>query len=200
MISRLDTHYIDTQSQRQYSRIVGGIAWPTATAEGFLAVVGEDYFEDNALDARHLYLLAEAKAHDLAELARLYGEFSGTFKAGPWYGRLEKFYIHEMKELIPGFSLVPAPHCDDADSCFQYASLVLALMDPQRKILNLGQKNRLIRGFMNNTQPRDLTGKAEVKPVLAAIGYAVSQLTYFKPKKVASVSNEMAGTNYSGRW
>ena len=201
MISRISDHYIDTSDHKQYSRIVGGLAWPTLDKEGFMVVVGEEFLRDEAIDANPLHLLAEVKAKDLSIIGRLYGELTTTFFAGPWVGNPdEKFFMHHMRESIKGFSLIPAPHYNDPESAYHYKTLIYNLTDPQRKVLNLGDKSRLVRGFLNNLIPRDLTGKADEKPILAAMGYAVAQLSTFKRKETKSVSEHMESLNAGQRW
>ena len=194
-------HYIDTANNREYSRILGGLAWPTVDKPGFLVVVGEDLMIEPALNERPLRVLAERKAAGLSEAGRFYGELAGLFQAGPWYGNTEdKFFMHEMRKSVDGFSLIPAPHSTDLESAYHYGDLIRQLMKPERKILNLNEKNRLLRNFFYNTIPKDLKGRADEFPPLAALGYVVSQLHYFKPTKSKSVSKEMANMNFSGHW
>jgi hypothetical protein len=45
-----------------------------------------------------------------------------------------------------------------------------------------------------------LPGKADEKPILAAMGYAVAQLSTFKRKETKSVSEHMESLNAGQRW
>ena len=174
-----------------YSRIVGGLAWPFGEKPGFLVVIAEDFKEDSALNARPLRVLAEREALDLEEMARRYQELLEAFKAAPWIGDPKNTpLMHYFRARVPGFSLSYAPHYDDPHNLQGYAQLVRTLCAENRKILHIGDHDR-IRGNLAALPTGDLKNPAAEFPPLAALGYAVAHLFYNKKVRVRTVTEMM---------
>ena len=178
------SYYFDHTNQTEYRRIVGGIAWPSGEAPGFIVVIAEDDNKDPRLKLRHLRLLDEYEHRSADRLVKRLYDFQNKYLVNPWYGypnnELMSYFIdrfnRDLTKKQKGVYIAEAPFADDVHNLQLYANQVLTRTTTGRKSLHFGSKSR-IPGVLSGLQPEDVKKKkSQDIPAVAAVGYALSGL------------------------
>lgn len=181
--------FTDDQTGKEYSRIVGGLAWPNAGSPGFAIVIAEDFEEDPNLKARRLWVLNEAENSDVAELIRRCQDWRETYQTQDWYGCTSNkammgvlYHLQKGLDQKSKFSFTPAPHADDPQGLGYYLPLIKECLGINRKILHFGEGSKL-PGYLAEMGPETLNLNPAEYPPIAALGYALSKLRTSDPAK-----------------
>ncbi len=183
--------FTDDQTGAKYRRIVGGLAWPYGGKPGFAVVIAEDFEEDKSLTGRHLWVLNELEAPDVADLVGRCQDLRDTFQARDWFGTLRNksmlaVLYHLQKDLghKDRFSFSPAPHADDSQGLGYYLPVIKEHLRINRKILHFGKDSKMA-GYVAQVGPEALNQDPIEYPPIAALGYALSYLVIHKPEPVS---------------
>ncbi len=60
-----EPYYFNLETKQKYGEIVGGLAWPENTDNGFLVIAAVDLMEDAELEDHHIRVLAETNESDI---------------------------------------------------------------------------------------------------------------------------------------
>jgi hypothetical protein len=179
--------FIDEQTGKEYSRIVGGLAWPYAGKPGYAAVLAEDFKPDKNLEARHIWVLRELEALDVADLIRRCRDMREAYKAN-WVGNIQnKPLMAMLYQLQKGFdykdrlSFDAAPHADDPQGLGYYLPIIKEHLGVNRKLLHFGEGSKL-PGYLAEMGPETLGKDPAGFPPIASLGYALSYLYTYDPE------------------
>jgi hypothetical protein len=171
--------FTDDQTGAKYRRIVGGLAWPDGGKPGCAVVIAEDFDEDQHKD-RHLWVLKELEAPDVAELVRGCQDIRDTFHAREWFGNIRNnamravlYHLQKDVDLKDRFSFSPAPHADDPQGLGYYLPLIKDCLGINRKVLHFGEGSKL-SGYLAEMGPDTLNQDPADYPPIAALGYSLS--------------------------
>ena len=186
-----DERFQDTDTGREYRRIVGGIGWPTATLPGFAVVVGEAKQVDGDMGERLIYVLAEIE-DELANslLGRCLG-LRSIYQVRHWYGdtrdRVRLALVNQINQgMDVGNKLVfhAAPYSKDAKGLVYYHSLIHQATLAGQKTLYLGNAPKLIEA-LTQADMAAIEGQDHSElPAVAALGYALSEIKARQPAAV----------------
>lgn len=171
----------DTLTERVYSRIAGGIGWPS-TRPGALVIVAQ---EIALRPPAQLFVLDAREVTDLDGLIRMAIENREDFHVDNFYGdtsRVEEmnFLMHFNSEAqsrkAPQLQVHQAPHSKGGRIVFHINAIKSALTAGS-KTLNLGEGANLLRAELSSLPQMDVAAaKAAEHPLLAALGYALVEL------------------------
>jgi hypothetical protein len=188
-----EPYYFNTETMERYGEIVGGLAWPETT-EGFLVIVAVDFFEDTALEVRHMRVLEEATESNIniflkhaLELKKHFSPFTGTIR---FYGNttspammelLDQFNRDRRHRGLDPFYLTEAPKTKDPNRNEFYAELIRKYTHPGRKILHFC--NTALPSYLMGLWPDEISKNALDHAPVAALGYSLAVLSTWKPRK-----------------
>jgi hypothetical protein len=181
--------YLHPEADRDYRRVVGGLAWPFPPRPGFLVVLAEDLRADKQSGLRSLWVIAEKEAEGIMEMHRHCLELSALYQAGPWYGNpanrtLMNLFNRQNREMtearVKPLVLMAAPYHDDPRSLFYYLQTINSLARSSQKVLYFGESSQL-PSCLINLALEEMSGPAERQPAIAALGYALTSLRMREP-------------------
>ena len=167
-----------------YRRVIGGLAWPSGTEEGFAVVLAEDHVPDRKIDTRHVYVLEEDGSHDVLELYELCTKFNLKHGVNQWFGdnmspliaMFERQNRANTWRGYAGIRLRPAPRLHERNALEMYAQLVKQRLQPGKKSLHFGQNSEIPQRIVQISVDELRNSPAEQYPVLAALGYAMAAI------------------------
>lgn len=187
-------YFKDTETEKDYRRIVAGLGWPYAGMKpGFLVVVAEDREPDYSLPGspRHFRVLDELESEILEELHRTCTLFKNKYLLQSIYSDTRSAHMGEWAKLnkqneernIKAVSLALAPNLDRHDYMDFYMGTVKKPLSVQ-KTLQFGDASNLRNSFGSLPKAEELVKQQLAEfPALAALGYAVIPLTIHEPAK-----------------
>jgi len=175
---------MDEKERQQYSRIVGGLAWP-GKRSGFALIVGEHFKGHPAYSTPIYRILSEMEADNIPSLLDQVADAHAFFKAETWladteYGagrRLTRELNEELeKNRKPEIELVKAPFVSSPTGFVYLFSTIKKILDPEHKRLFLGEGSRLSTYLLepHSGQIGDIQ-KGEY-PAIEALGYVVAYM------------------------
>ena len=176
----------DKETGGKYGRIVGGFGWPAAKP-GFVVVVAEDLIEEPFLKIRITSVLVEIEDQSLERLFQKCLDLRERYQVEDFYGNTEN---RPMMEFLYDYN---RDHKDMAPLWLRLASfpedfsyhvhVIEGGLNQDKKTLYLGEKS-MLRGHLMELSPEEIM-RASVwdHPSIAALGYAVSQLKRYAPRK-----------------
>lgn len=185
--------YLHTESGQEFSHIAGGLAYPSAYAPGFVAVVGVDWVEGDAEPP--IRVLDEAESHtvegllnECLKLRERYGypEYRGILDL--WIGDHERFLtlvgdfnLKHSKDNKHGVYIAPPPDLDQPDHFEIFMRRLQGLLGSRKagKRLFLEGSTPLQNQLQN--LPPDALDDADRFPALLALGGLVHHLMSVKP-------------------
>lgn len=176
----------DKRNQRVYTRILGGMAWPTKATPGFLLVLALDRQENPQTHKPDIWTLHEYESADPGALmenvmncvwrlqcAKWYGNPYGVM--GSVYGPLWNRTVRQQKRI----HLINAPAVERQDALTLYLELIRQALASHCKTLQIGGNN-LLREHLAQI-PRELPSEsADDYPAIAALGYALAALHVYQ--------------------
>ena len=176
--------FLDISNNREYRRVVGGVAWPYKEQQGFLCVIGESDHVTHRMRTRFNYLLAESQINEIDKLIKQMYDIQNKYLVQTWYSDTENLtmmhFVDKFNEKLPrgkkGIYITDAAFMDDSHNLRLYNHLIRSQTIPSKKKLYFGDQSR-IPSQLNEISPDDTqTKKAECFPVVAALGYVLSGL------------------------
>ncbi len=178
----------DEETNRDYRRIVGGLAWPHVDMPGFAVIIGEEFKDLGPArvpeqDSVLMYVLQEAESGNLDALLRF---CAIHMRKVTWYGNifdtvnmlhLRDFNRVERDTGRPQLSLLPPPPLyseGDLKKAFEHGIDRILVRTSDRKTLIVGD-NPLIR-VCRDSVPKDAAENPEEYPRLLALCFAVNAL------------------------
>ena len=172
--------YWHQEAGRHYRRVVGGLAWPSPPAPGWLVVLGEEAQRDMGLSARRLWVLAARTGAGLEDLHRGCLELRQQCQSEVWLTQVDhrpevpRWWLmnRDLPEEARVF-LTPTPYA--GQPAVVISQLIGDFVLPHRKVLHFGKDSQLAREFLN-LQTEDLKRPVDQFPALAALGYAMAEM------------------------
>lgn len=181
-------HYFeDSENDRKYRRIWGGVAFPRGAAPGALVLVGEERYVEAGLDKQVLHTLTEQREFDLDGLLRRCIELSHTYAESVWFSDMSdtvnaelvsRFNRAQRGAGLPSFFPRPAPFlAEGAKSCFRFALEALrARTTTERKSIVLSRTPQL-QGVLKDLPAECANGDGVLeRPGLTAFLYVLTGL------------------------
>ena len=169
--------FMDTKTGEGYSRIVGGMCWPSATP-GFAIMLAELWKEDKAAGRRGYRILAESPGKNPSDLIRVTSEMAKSCLAEIVYA---DDHNRTMMELLQKqtyrLHLSTAPFSGEENAFETYLLTIRELTQPTRKLLNFGTSR--LPGILATIRPDDIATSArhfERYPEAVTLGFAVAGL------------------------
>lgn len=182
---RETTWYENAQTKREYSRIIGGLAWPSGDRGAFAVVVAQSRWANPVLRRKDFYVVAETEQDRTCGIQDFFEALSKLTKhycVEEWYGNpddagmmdlLYRWQTHHktaMKEILgPGLLPCPAPYIDDPGMGRFMVSTIRKHLSPHVKILTLGKSSLAthLSGISEKDRPEDY-------PAVMALGYVMA--------------------------
>ena len=169
--------FTNFKTKEGYSRIVGGMAWPSAKP-GFSIMIGELWEKDKATDRRGYRVLAESPGKNPSDLIRATSEMVKSCLAEIVYAddknRSQMDLLYKQPYRL---RLSTAPFLEDPNAFEVYLLQVRELLQPTKKLLNFGTSR--LPGILSMIRPDDIQTTArlfEKYPEVVALGFAVAGL------------------------
>jgi len=188
--------FLDIANNREYRRIVGGVAWPQKEKSGFCCVIGESSHTTARMRTRLNYLLVENQTDDISKLIKHMYDIQIKYLVQSWHSNTESLtmmhFVDKFNAKLPqgkrGIYIADASFMDDPHNLKLYTHLIKSQIIPSRKKLYFGDQSCIpIR--LNEMSSQDTQSRAEEFPVIAALGYALSELD--EPYMEVSKEREM---------
>jgi hypothetical protein len=176
--------FYDHKRLAEYRRIVGGLAWPSGEAPGFVLVIAENDHKDPRLKLRHYWLLDEHENNSAERLIKKLYDFQNKYMVNPWYGDTNNVLMmhfidrfnNKLAKKQKGIYLAEASFCDDPHNLRLYANQIGDRTAFAKKALHFGEASR-IPGALSILSPDDIYKKrAQEFPIVAALGFAIAGL------------------------
>jgi hypothetical protein len=176
---------------REFGRIVGGIGWPAGDKPGYAVIIGEKRYPAVSTWVRHVYLLAEVVDElDATELFRKCSGLAVEYKARAVYGRRDEpmmQFLHVLnreayRKQKPELCWDEAAHSEEGLIGF-HLNIIKRALNPNSKTLHGIEEGRLAAYLGDCTPERVPTATESEFPALAALGYAVAELTIYPPRE-----------------
>jgi hypothetical protein len=190
MMGKPDWYFHDNETDRNYRRIHGGIAWPGASV-GAVVVLGEELERDGKLNERKLWVLGEHESQSPADIVDGCQGFRSLLQVEEFAGDTTN---HAMMSIFNNsnsdFYISKAPFIDNAAAVSTYLSIIREKVSATRKVLNFGN-SALPAKLGNLTSIRDGNSILTEFQHIAALGYALASLVldpYTKPIDASGAS------------
>jgi hypothetical protein len=176
--------FFDHKRQSEYRRIVGGLAWPSGEAPGFVLVIAEAEHKDPRLKLRHYWLLDEYEHNSAERLIKKLYDFQNKYIVGAWYSDPNNLLMTHLIDKFnggltkkqKGIYLTEALFSDDPHNLRLYANQIGGRTAFTKKALHFGNTSR-IPGALSVLSPDDIyKKKAQEFPMVAALGFAIAGL------------------------
>jgi hypothetical protein len=183
-LGRVDDFILDEETEREFERVVGGYAWPSAVKPGFAVVIGEDRQEDELYKKRHWRILAETENQSPKKLIKRCAELNSFYSVEAWYGDTENRAMMEfLYDSRHRFHLIDAPFLDEPNVFEKNLLLIMEVVSSGNKTLHFGKESNL-RSILNELTTEDMLNSPKTAfqkyPQIAALGFVVSALEYYK--------------------
>jgi hypothetical protein len=182
------TVFVNDENEREYRRMVGGLAWPHGEKPGYAIVVAEAYVEDPQLKDRPIWVIREIEESDILNLLRYCQELHEPFKVQDWYGNtsdkamMANFYhINRGSAERNRFAFKTAPYANEPNGLAFYMPIIKKHLAVNRKILHFGEGSKL-PGILAQVGPGDMLKNPAELPPIAALGYTLTYLERYKPE------------------
>jgi hypothetical protein len=173
-------YFLNEETGHQYSRIVGGVAWPFGDRAGFLVAIAET-LPPKPNHKPHFYVLGAHEDFNVSNLLNACIAFKSKFFIRQFYGDTnnEPFMDNYFKLKI-SFPLTSAPFIDDPNALNSYIAQI-------RECTATGKKRLHFSGSSLGTRLLEIPAdkirratKAQDFPIVAALGGALSALITLK--------------------
>ena len=175
------------EKEKEYRRIVGGLAWP-GVKPGFAVVVAEG-LEDPTSRLRPYYVLGEAEERGMAELFLKCLLLGMRWKVEEWYGQADNIpmmtIISQLREQVSRrgmkgeINIQYAPFIEMPD-CFRYLTDLLYGRTNSKSLI-IGDDKLLSVYLFNLRHEERVSASPEDFPAIAALGFAVAYLEAYDP-------------------
>jgi len=171
-----------------FGRVFGGLAWPS-DKPGFAVIVGEERFPAIGTKDYHCYLIAEVEEQSLQSLIAWCAELAAIYNVQNFYGRRHPPCIRylnvrnrEVSERgLPEFRVSQTPNSEDGFIEY-HINILLHRLSNEHQTLHLHKDSRL-PGYLTAVPANGISTATESQfPAVAALGYAISALTIYKPR------------------
>lgn len=176
------SYYYDDSHNREYRRIVAGVAWPAAENAGFIVVIAESENKIARLKKRQLWILAETETQDIEKLIRKMYDYQNRYFLSAWFGDTENMmmlhFVDKFNSTLSrkktGIYLAVADFVNETNNLRVYSHNIKMKLTPEKKVLFFGDKS-VIPIRLGGLSPDDIQKKkAEDYPAVAALGYVLS--------------------------
>jgi len=173
--------------RHDFRRIFGGLAWP-GERPGYAVVVGESRFPAVGTKNYHCYLIAEVEEQNLQSLISWCAELAGIYSVQNFYGRQHTPCIQYLnvrnstarEKGLPAFHISYAPYSEEESIEYQL-NILMERLSNEYQTLHLHRESKL-PGYLTEVPANRISNATESQfPAVAALGYAVSALTIYKP-------------------
>ena len=177
---RRELVYQDLDSQRFYSRIVGGMAWPAGMLPGHAVVLAEEGKKNVGFQEQKLYLLAEKEGGSIEELMQAMYDLRHVYACERWLGDTSEegcmaIFRHNMNRQ-PADNRIALTRAPLAGEKVQvHIQQVFEVLQKDRKLLVLGE-GQITAQAIRTVRPEDLRRPVAEFPALAALGYALADM------------------------
>jgi len=176
-----DIEYYQESTGRIFSRIIGGLAWPSHKP-GAVVVMGE---EMTLRPPAQIFVLTVFHRDDLGDLIQKTLEFRNNFRVAEIYANVGNETSMRFLQLKNRASIdqrtgevlhvSQAPHVEGGSISY-HMNLIKSVLTPEKKMLQLGN-NTLLSGAIAELQTNDVVNlKDSENPLMAAFGFAVVPL------------------------
>lgn len=169
----------DTQTDRYYSRIAGGVGWSSEDKPGAITVWGEELML-SPIRKPKIFWLAEFESHSISELVGKAIFFSSDLCVDPIIAQRDHadyllFRNKEARELREPEIYFQQPQKAD-ESLEYFLAIINDLLKSTNKRLHLGTNSRLPGLLQQMTE--NVSGlSVKDEPLLASCGYVIAAMS-----------------------
>lgn len=187
-----EEYFIDEDTGKEYSRIIGGVAWP-GKEPGFAVVVGEERSADRE---KRCDVLWERESPDTTELIKHCTMAKASCRVQAFYGDIHNFPLMDtFRKSNAGFYIVEAPFLKDPDGFSAYLLKIREKTNLYRKALYFGKESKLpstLVSITNQSIPSSTREGIVKYPCIAALGFVLTAMDVFdhgdEDRKVAALN------------
>lgn len=182
------TYIHDTDTDKKYRRVWGGVGWP-GDKQGMLAIVGEEMFKTSGI--RHLRLLKEIESDDMDYLI---STAINTPYITEYYAResdkahMDYLTMYNNLSYLKGKNqlfLNSPPGEEKTGDLTTHIYTIRQLLNPKKKILHFFTGSKIVIELKN--LPTIIVNITDIRyPAIAALGYVVSALILHNHEKQES--------------
>lgn len=175
---------MDEKERQQYSRIMGGLAWP-GKRSGFALIMGEQFKEHPAYSTPVYRILREMEADNIPSLLDQVADAHSYFKAETWLGDTEyeagRKLLRELNEdleknRLPGIGFTKAPFVSSPTGFVYLYSTIKKVLDAGHKRLFLSDAKRLTSYLLEPRSDQIEEIQKGEYPAIEALGYVIAYM------------------------